>query len=465
MAAKPSTPAVDLTSWQKQNLVPRFSTHSEDYEFGGPAGALAVLLGLPFVVFLLYFGCGAEGGTGFCVSFSNLAQLPLEVVHGVQAGLSSGELCSWPAMLAVLGWTALQFIFYVALPGPTVNGVQLRDGTRLSYAMNGHLAFWLSLLLCCGVPMFTGTAMGSGSVQRVPLPLSWMYDHYLELLSASMVLSLAISVYSYASSFVRGVMLAEGGNTRSAIYNFFIGRPLNPRLGSLDLKACCELRPGLIGWALLNLGMAAKQIEITGQLSGSMFLVNAFQLIYVWDALYNEAAILTTMDITTDGFGFMLAFGDLTWVPFTYSLQARLLVSQEPNLSPAALLAICALNLGGYLIFRGANSQKDAFRRDPSHPSVAHLRYMETARGSRLLTSGWWGAARKINYTGDWLMGLAWSLCCGGISPLAYFYPIYFGVLLIHRAMRDDHFCAVKYGEDWSRYKQKVPALFIPGII
>ena len=54
-----------------------------------------------------------------------------------------------------------------------------------------------------------------------------------------------------------------------------------------------------------------------------MVCVNAFQLLYVWDALYNEQAILTTMDITTDGFGYMLAFGDLAWVPFTYSLQAR----------------------------------------------------------------------------------------------------------------------------------------------
>lgn len=32
------------------------------------------------------------------------------------------------------------------------------------------------------------------------------------------------------------------------------------------------------------------------------------------------------MDITSDGFGFMLAFGDLAWVPFTYTLQARYLV-------------------------------------------------------------------------------------------------------------------------------------------
>ena len=38
------------------------------------------------------------------------------------------------------------------------------------------------------------------------------------------------------------------------------------------------------------------------------------------------------MDITTDGFGFMLAFGDLAWVPFIYSLQARYLVDHDPAL-------------------------------------------------------------------------------------------------------------------------------------
>ena len=61
-----------------------------------------------------------------------------------------------------------------------------------------------------------------------------------------------------------------------------------------------------------------------------MFSVNVFQALYVADALYNERAILTTMDITTDGFGFMLAFGDLAWVPFTYTLQARYLVRPFP---------------------------------------------------------------------------------------------------------------------------------------
>jgi len=64
----------------------------------------------------------------------------------------------------------------------------------------------------------------------------------------------------------------------SKVYDFFIGRELNPRLGSFDLKYFCELRPGLIGWAVLNLGMAAKQRELNGAVSASMWLVNAFQV-------------------------------------------------------------------------------------------------------------------------------------------------------------------------------------------
>lgn len=74
-----------------------------------------------------------------------------------------------------------------------------------------------------------------------------------------------------------------------------------------------------------------------------MALVCAFHALYVFDAVGNEPAILTTMDITTDGFGFMLAFGDLVWVPFTYSLQARYLLEHPVALSAPAVVAILAL--------------------------------------------------------------------------------------------------------------------------
>lgn len=78
---------------------------------------------------------------------------------------------------------------------------------------------------------------------------------------------------------------------------------------------------------------------------------------------------------------------------------------------------------------------------------VPHIKYLETKRGTRLMVSSWWGWARKINYTGDWLMGLAWCLLTGFSHLLPYFYAIYFAGLLVHRAARDDHACAIKVGE------------------
>ena len=53
-----------------------------------------------------------------------------------------------------------------------------------------------------------------------------------------------------------------------------------------------------------------------------------------------EPAILTTIDIINDGFGFMLSFGDLVWVPFSYSIQARYLSVHPVILGPTYVLAI-----------------------------------------------------------------------------------------------------------------------------
>ncbi len=44
------------------------------------------------------------------------------------------------------------------------------------------------------------------------------------------------------------------------------------------------------------------------------------------------------------------------------------------------------------------------------------LKSLPTARGTKLLISGWWGIARHINYLGDLLMGLAWCLPTGGFN-------------------------------------------------
>lgn len=158
-------------------------------------------------------------------------------------------------------------------------------------------------------------------------------------------------------------ILAAGGNTGTKLYDFFIGRELNPRVFGLDLKFFNELRPGLLHWGLYNVSYAYKQSQLPGANGVPdvwMILVVIFEGYYIIDAVMNEPAILTTMDITTDGFGWMLSFGDLAWVPALYSLQARFLSNRySPLTSPAdyAFLAlVIVLGVLGMVIFRGANS-------------------------------------------------------------------------------------------------------------
>ena len=90
--------------------------------------------------------------------------------------------------------------------------------------------------------------------------------------------------------------------------------------------------------------------------------------------------------------------------------------------------------------------------------------YIETSKGTLLLTSGWWGIARHMNYLGDLMMGLAWCIPAGFEHPLPYFYILYFTILLSHREGRDNLMCHEKYGKDWEAYCRKVPWRILPGI-
>lgn len=68
------------------------------------------------------------------------------------------------------------------------------------------------------------------------------------------------------------------------------------------------------------------------------------------------------MDITTDGFGFMLSVGDLVWVPFLYSFQARYLAYFPKFLGPLGVAGVLAVQAVGYYIFRTSNLEKNNFR-------------------------------------------------------------------------------------------------------
>jgi delta14-sterol reductase len=437
------------------------------YEFFGPGGTLGCTIILPIVILLLMHWTDVGYiDASFLSSFGEGRFWDAIVTSPVMCPSCTDIMLLGKCTIGVMAWFLFQVFLERFLPCELVEGAPVKGDKnhRLVYRINGHLAFWVTtLVLLVGWPVWDES---SSSLQFQSAPLDLLFDYYAELAFVTTILCFGLSIYLYTSSFVGDdKILADGGDSGIAVYDYFIGRELNPRIGNFDWKEFCELRPGLIGWMLLNMSCMVKQHQQLGYSSGSMILLNLFQGFYVWDGLYQERAILTTMDITNDGFGHMLCFGDLAWVPFTYSVQAKYLVNHDPHLSYSSLAAVIAIHVLGYSIFRGANGEKNAFRNNPIDPKLSHLKYLQTKRGTKLLTSGWWGKARKINYTGDWLMGLSWCLVCGFGSIVPYFYAIYFAILLIHRSTRDDHMCHVKYGDDWQTYKKIVPYRFIPGVI
>ncbi|KAG2003544.1 C-14 sterol reductase, variant 2 [Coprinopsis cinerea AmutBmut pab1-1] len=439
MANSGKTTSSRTSKPSKEELNPR----TTELDIFGAPGALAVSIIAPTVSYLLYYGCSEEAG---CAPRFNAGSIVSFLVEGRWKTLWDPE-----ATIAYLLWYAFCVACWFVIPGEWVKGTLLRDGTRKEYKMNGFGTFVVAISLAIG-----------SIVKYGPGPMTYIYHKWVELMTAALVVSFVQAVIVYGMSFMPGKLLALGGNSGNVIYDWFIGRELNPSIGSFDIMSFNELRPGMILWALIDVSMICEQAVRRGgfsKVTDSMWLGSAFQIWYIADALYNEPALLTTIDIISDGFGFMLSFGDLVWVPFNYALQTRYLVFNQVELGVSGVLLVLGVNFLGYWIFRSSNGEKNDFRNGKNPKG---LKYIETATGSKLLISGWWGLSRHPNYVGDIIMAFAWSLVTGFSTPITYFYPIFFTFFLMHRQARDEAKCQAKYGKDWDRYKTIVPYKILP---
>ncbi|KAF7543646.1 hypothetical protein G7Z17_g10573 [Cylindrodendrum hubeiense] len=471
------------------------------YEFFGPPGAFVISFGLPILVYVFNFVCNDISGCPAPSLLSpktlSLDKLKLEV--GWPENGFAG-LLNWEASAATAGYIFLSMILYRLLPAIEVEGTELRNGNKLKYRFNTLYS-----------STFTLAILAAGTVaQGAEFPVwTFISDNFIQILTANTLFAYGVAHFVYIRSFSvksdnkENRELAAGGHSGNMLYDWFIGRELNPRvtfpvIGEIDLKEFLELRPGMMGWIILNCSWCAQQYRNYGFVTDSAICITAVQALYVFDSWWNEPAILTTIDITNDGFGFMLSFGDIVWLPFVYSLPVRYLSVHPLTLGPLGIAGMLSLIGLGFYIFRSANNEKNRFRTNPDDPRVAHLKFLQTKRGSKLLISGWWGTARHINYFGDWIQSWPYCLPTGvaGYQILSagtqvqgevahvmqdgrqviqgdargwgifitYFYVVYFAILLIHRDNRDDEKCQRKYGEDWEKYKKIVRWRIVPGI-
>lgn len=341
------------------------------------------------------------------------------------------------------------FVGALVLPGKIVMGFPQPGGGRKAYKING-MSLWVGthIVLISGV-----------------LVLDWsltpLFREFWSLFVMANVLAAAFTLVL----FVTGRPRRRGSEDTSPgpvglvplLRDLWYGVELNPTWLGVDLKVFAY-QPSLIGLSILNASFAWAHYETHGSLTPQIVAYLAFWWLYMTTHYVYEAGVLSMWDVIAEKFGFMLVWGDLVLVPFFYCIGGWYLVDMDP-LPLHWVAGLVALHLMGLWIFRGANAQKDRFKRDPQ--AKIWGKPAQTL-GGRLLVSGWWGIGRKINYTGEIMVYFSFALCTGFQSIIPYLLPLWLCVLLPHRAWRDEKRCRRKYGELWDQYARRAKFRMIP---
>lgn len=188
--------------------------------------------------------------------------------------------------------------------------------------------------------------------------------------------------------------------------------------------------------------------------------------------------ICTTWDIYYEKWGFMLIFWNMAGVPLSYCHCTIYLANHDPTMyawSKPALVLFYTSYLFVYWVWDSSQSQKNMYRlAERGHyqdrfvfPRLPwrHLENPETitsSKGDTILVDGWYKYARKIHYTCDVYFAVTWGLITGFSSPFPWFYPVFFVIMITHRAWRDIQRCREKYDDAWREYEKRTPYLFVP---
>ncbi|CCH59648.1 hypothetical protein TBLA_0B08330 [Henningerozyma blattae CBS 6284] len=427
-------------------------------DFGGSIGAFGLSVGLPILAIVLNLLIRQDYHLdGMFFQNFDINQLIIgfsQLIHHFKENFN--QLITF-----YLLWFTILAILDILLPGKMMDGTLMRDNTRLVYKING-----LTMTITLALVLILRWQLTEGQMPE----FQWLYANHTSLCIIAVLWAFVVATFCYIFSFVPPILgskdyklLAVGGNSGNVISDWFLGRELNPRIGPLDVKMFCELRPGMLLWLLIDLSCLHHVYLESGKIHDALLLITLLQSWYVIDGVINEAGVISMVDITTDGFGFMLAFGDLALVPFTYTLQARYLSVADFDTTTLGSIKcgiVILMAMFGYYIFHASNYQKADFKAG----KLSHLKSISTHTNTKLLCDGWWKVSQHINYFGDWIMAFSWCLTTWNHSLLTYYYIFYFAGLLIHRQNRDEIKCSKKYGNAWKTYVSKVPYKIVPYI-
>ena len=194
-------------------------------EFLGPIGTAGISIIAPLTSYFLFYACNEGTGcpptsmTDWATIWKRLGGWPS----------SSGQLWEWKAAGVYLVWYAFCVMCWAILPSEKAQGNLLRDGKRVIYRMNGVSPFqpgadtaladeqtpqgFYTLLLTLGISV--GVLLQPRGIEN----FTWLYDHWVPLVSASLAMATFQAFFVYTWSFQSGELLALGGNSGVFVYD------------------------------------------------------------------------------------------------------------------------------------------------------------------------------------------------------------------------------------------------------
>ncbi|XP_030752646.1 delta(14)-sterol reductase TM7SF2 [Sitophilus oryzae] len=418
-----------------------------NFNFLGILGVLSLIISIPTFVFLLLTQCSKDSCT-LKSSFSSFKSIPLVFLNFLPSFLGYSSYFALLILLSILPW------------GRKVSNLPDKQEKR-NYRMNGLL----SAALLISLTLILETQQISA--------IKFVLNNYIYLYLSALVVGISLSILAYVRSFYVSVSaLNPNIVNKGRIYNFFVGRELHPRIWGLDWKLFV-IRSAVLTKLLIDLALVYNKLHVHLNISEKAFNINlnhltptnivflALATIFTFDWLIFEYTRITSKEVQQEAFGYYMAVTYLT-LPFINSFVTKYVLDHNIKLSYWELGLVTALFLLGYIIYRGSNNQKDAFRKNPYSPSFSNLETLPTTQGKKLLCSGFWGLVRHPNYLGHILIELSVIPFILN-TPLLIF--VFIKVLfLIYRTLRDSRHCKQRYGTAWDRYCNKVRYHLIPKI-
>lgn len=419
-------------------------------------GPLLLLTACPPLVMLVWYTNVSLDGSieKLCALFAR--EGIFSTIYSIWIPLFFGTATAWK-IIATFG--IVELLLMRVLPGKKVSGPVTPKGNVPIYKANGVSAF-----------LFTMFLFYLGSFQFKLFSPGIIYDNFGGLLGALNFFSLLFCLFLYLKGRYKPSS-TDSGTTGDAVFDYFWGMELYPRVFGWDVKMFTNCRFGMMAWGLIIISFAAKQSELYG-ISDAMLVCVSLQLLYIAKFFWWEIGYLRSMDIMHDRAGFCICWGCMVWLPSVYTSPTLYLVNHPHQLGTYTALLIFAA--GATCIFinyladrqrqyvRTKNGECTIWKKKPDLIFANYKTECGQEKQSLLLASGWWGISRHFHYLPEILATFLWSMPALFIHYMPYFYLTFLILLLMDRSYRQEKRCAMKYGEDWKKYCELVPFRLIP---